>query len=132
MTDRAPDDVPIGVAADLLGVPLHVLQIAVRDGFIPQPVKRRVGLIAAATGYVAALRAAATQPPGTPPKGRPGSETRAVVRTAGEALDRLAALDRAARRAGDETRRQAIRQARARITAARDEALYSIRRGGRA
>jgi hypothetical protein len=125
--NRAPDDVGTAEAAAHLGLRMHRVQQVVREGFVPQPVKGRVGLIAAAIGHVAALRADARDMP------TPAARRSAAKRddTAREAIlkaedDALIRLDRLARRA-DPARRAAIRAAQARIRQARAEAIWMLR-----
>lgn len=126
-TDRAPDCCGTSQAAALLGLPLHRIQQVVRQGHIHQPVKGRVGLIAAACGHVAALREDARRLPST--SARRATEKR-DVKTHRTILDMendaLHRLDHMARRA-DPARRAAIRAAQARIRAARAEAMAMLR-----
>lgn len=127
MTARAPDDCQTSEAARLLGLPLHRIQQLVREGHVPQPVKGRVGLIAAAIGHVSALREDARRLPSTSARRaaakRDDSARRAILAAEEEALHRL---DRMARRA-DPARRAAIRAAAARIRQARAEAMAMLR-----
>lgn len=124
---RAPDECGTSEAAAALGLPLHRIQQVVREGFVPQPVKGRIGLIAAALGHVAALREDARNVPSTAARRaaakRDDSARRAILKAEDDALFRL---DRLARRA-DPSRRAAIRAAQIRIRAARAEAMGMLR-----
>lgn len=123
----APDDVATSEAARLLGLPLHRVQRLVREGFVPRPVKGRVGLIAAACGHVAALRADARNLPTLAARRAAAKHDDAGRRAI---LDAEAAAVRDLRRLAKNAtpeRAAAIHAAADRIKTARSQALRMLR-----
>jgi hypothetical protein len=123
---RSPDEVCPEDAARLLGLPLHRLRALVQQGHVAQPVRGRLGLIAAACGHVAALRADARNLPTTAERRAAGQRDDTGRRAILDAEDKaLRDLDRMARGASPE-RAAAIHAAQARIRAARVEAIARL------